>query len=221
MSDPQKLITAFLDDALSVTERDELTAWLKVHPDHLRAFVAANLFEQQIRQAVHGQVQREAAMHLVESGDSPLPRPHRIGKAIRLPWYYRWWPRLVAVGAGARAMALAACLVVLAAGFALWFKRPATKESTSSAVAMLARTVDARWDPGTKPLRVGSALEPGWLRLKSGMAQVVFYSGTRVVIEGPAEFRLVSPNEAVCPSGRLLAEVPQPARGFRLKTDQL
>ena len=221
MSDPQKLIMAFLDDALSATERDELAAWLKAHPDHLRAFVEANLFEQQIRQAVQGQVQREAAMHLVESGDSPLPRPHRIDAAIHLPWYCRLWPRLVTVGAGARALALAVCLVVLAVGYVFWHKRPAAQETTSTAVAMLARAVDARWDPGAKPLRVGSALEPGWLRLKSGMAQVVFYSGARVVIEGPAELRLVSPNEAVCPTGRLLAEVPRPARGFRLNTDQL
>jgi hypothetical protein len=221
LTDPDKLITAYLDDALSDTERDELTAWLKAHPDHLRTFVEANLFEQQIRQAVHGQVQRDAAMHLVDSGDSPLPQPHRMGEAIHLPWYYRGWPSLLTMGAGTRAMALAACFMVLTAGFVLWLKRPATKEATSTAVAMLARTVDASWAPGAKPRRVGSALEPGWLRLKSGMAQVVFYSGARVVIEGPAELRLVSPNEAICPTGRLLAEVPPPARGFRLKTDQL
>jgi hypothetical protein len=53
------------------------------------------------------------------------------------------------------------------------------------------------------------------------MAQVVFYSGTRVVIEGPAEVRLVSAGEAFCRTGRLLAEVPEPARGFRLQTDHL
>ena len=75
--------------------------------------------------------------------------------------------------------------------------------------------------PDTQPLRVGSALEPGRLRLESGLAQVVFYSGARVVIEGPTELQLISPTEAVCPAGRLLAEVPQPARGFRLKTAQL
>ena len=86
---------------------------------------------------------------------------------------------------------------------------------------MLTRAVDAHWGQNTAPVRVGSALEPGWLRLESGLAQVVFYSGARVVIEGPAELQLVSPSEAVCPTGRLLAEVPQPARGFRLKTDQL
>ena len=67
MSDPQKLIAAYLDDALSDADRDELVAWLKGPADHLRAFVEANLFEQQIRQAVHGQVQREAAMHFAET----------------------------------------------------------------------------------------------------------------------------------------------------------
>jgi ferric-dicitrate binding protein FerR (iron transport regulator) len=221
MSDPQKLIAACLDDALSDDQRDELVAWLKAHPDHLRAFVEANLFEQQIRHAVHGQVQREAAMPLVESGDSLQPQPHRLGEEIPRSWFYRLWLRLVTAGAMARAVALAACLVVLASGFALWLKRPSANGTTSTAVAMLTRAVDARWGQNTGPLRVGSALEPGWLRLGSGLAQVVFYSGARVVIEGPTELQLVSPGEAVCPSGRLLAEVPQPARGFRLRTDQL
>jgi hypothetical protein len=119
------------------------------------------------------------------------------------------------------AVALAACFALLAAGFALWLKRPAATGTTSIAVAMLTRAVDARWSPNTGPLRAGSALEPGWLRLESGLVQVVFYSGARVVIEGPAELRLVSPTEAFCATGRLLAEVPQPARGFRLKTDQI
>jgi len=119
------------------------------------------------------------------------------------------------------AVALAACFVVLAAGFALWLKRPAAKGTTSTAVAMLTRAVGARWGQSTDLRRVGGALEPGWLRLESGLALVVFYGGARVVIEGPTELQLVSPSEAVCPSGRLLAEVPQPARGFRLKTDQL
>ncbi|MGO9198933.1 MAG: LamG-like jellyroll fold domain-containing protein [Limisphaerales bacterium] len=122
-----------------------------------------------------------------------------------------------------RALALAACLALLAAGiWGLWFRRLAPRiGTTSTAVAMLARALDARWDQSTQPLRVGGALEPGRLRLESGLAQVVFYSGARVVIEGPTELQLVSPTEAVCPAGRLLAEVPQPARGFRLKTAQL
>jgi len=122
-----------------------------------------------------------------------------------------------------RTLALAACLTLVAAGvLTLWFKRSATRNgATSNAVAMLARVVDARWGGNSASLRVGSALEPGSLRLEAGLAQVVFYSGARVVIEGPTELQLISPAEAACPEGRFLAEVPQPARGFRVKTGQI
>jgi hypothetical protein len=69
--------------------------------------------------------------------------------------------------------------------------------------------------------RLGAPLEPRTIRLKSGLAQIVFYSGARVVIEGPAELQLVSPSEASCRSGRLMAEVPPQARGFRVRTPQM
>jgi hypothetical protein len=123
-----------------------------------------------------------------------------------------------------RVLALAACLMLIAGGGigTIWFKwSTARSGATSAAVAMLTRTLDARWSPKTHPLREGSALEPGSLLLESGLAQVVFYSGARLVIQGPVELRLVSPNEAVCASGRVLAEVPMPAHGFRLRTGQL
>jgi hypothetical protein len=122
-----------------------------------------------------------------------------------------------------RALALAACFALLATGLrGWWFSRLAARQgATSSAVAMLARAVDARWGQNTPQPTVGTALEPGRLRLESGLAQVVFYSGARVVMEGPAELQLISSMEAVCHAGRLLAEVPPPARGFRLKTAQL
>lgn len=117
-------------------------------------------------------------------------------------------------------LALAACLALAATrAWLLWFRSPASRHgATSTAVAMLTRTVDAHWRADTGPPRVGGPLEPGWLRLESGLAQVVFYSGARVVIEGPTDLQLVSRGAAACPSGRLLAEVPPPARGFRLQT---
>lgn len=120
-------------------------------------------------------------------------------------------------------LALAACLVLIVwSVWSFWFQRPAPRTGTTSkAVAMLTRVVGARWASSAGPLRAGGALEPGWLRLESGLAEVAFYSGARVVMEGPTELRLVSPSEAVCPVGRLLAEVPPPARGFRVKTDHL
>jgi hypothetical protein len=120
-------------------------------------------------------------------------------------------------------LALAACVMLLAVGlWAVWLKGSKTRNgATSTAVAMLTRTVDAHWGKSTEPPRVCGALERGTFRLESGLALVVFYSGARVVVEGPAELQLVSPLEAVCPHGRLLLEVPPPARGFRLRTAQV
>lgn len=120
-------------------------------------------------------------------------------------------------------LALAACVALLLTG-AWWVYRSepgARQGDTSKAVAMLNRVADAVWrQPGENP-RLGAPLEPGWLRLKSGLVQIVFYSGARLVIEGPAELQLVSPGEVVCLGGRLIAEVPPPAKGFRVRTPRM
>lgn len=120
-------------------------------------------------------------------------------------------------------MVLAACAALLLAGW--WVLKPVGLEErqgvTSKAVAMLNRVVDARWNQAGENPRLGAPLEPGWLRLESGLAQVVFYSGARVVIEGPTELELVSASEARCRSGRLVAEVPPQAKGFRVDTPRL
>ena len=86
---------------------------------------------------------------------------------------------------------------------------------------MLNGVVDAQWSSRAEAPRAGAPLDPGWLRLKSGLAQVVFYSGARVVIEGPAEFQIISPSEASCRAGKLTVEVPPQARGFRIATPQM
>jgi len=118
----------------------------------------------------------------------------------------------------------------IAAGFALfavagWWKgrtsiATVAAAPTSRAVAMLDQTVEARWSTGQDSPRLGAPLDPGWLRLKSGLAQIVFYSGARVVLEGPVEIRLISPRHAWCGRGKISAEVPPEARGFRIETPQ-
>ncbi len=147
------------------------------------------------------------------TADSPeppvaIPRPPRSASPVQ-------W--------GFGILALAASAALLAMGW--WTFRPASaparNDETSKAVALLNRVVDAQWAPPQESPRSGAPLEPGRLKLVSGLAQIVFYSGARVVIEGPAELELISPAEAVCTNGRLLAEVPPQARGFRIRTPRL
>lgn len=131
----------------------------------------------------------------------PQPRHH-----LRLGWF----------------ITLAACVALLASGW-WWLRFPRSSErkgTTSTAVAMLNQVVDAKWNAAGEAPRLGAPLEPGWLRLKSGLAQIVFYSGARVAIEGPAELQLISSGHAFCRRGRLAAEVPPQARGFQIHTPQ-
>jgi concanavalin A-like lectin/glucanase superfamily protein/FecR-like protein len=120
------------------------------------------------------------------------------------------------------ALAMAACIAVLAAGFWGFLpRRPVERKGAASkAIAMLNRTVEAKWNQSGETPRLGTPLEPGQLRLESGLAQIVFYSGARVVIEGPAQLELVSQTEVSFSSGRLTAEVPPQARGFLIRTAQ-
>ena len=117
--------------------------------------------------------------------------------------------------------AMAACVTLL--GSWLWYamvgdKANSSDEDTTAAVAVLSRGVNLQWESGSAAPVTGSALSPGWLRLKSGLAQIEFYKGARVLIEGPAAIQLVSSGEATCTSGKLSAHVPPQAKGFKVNT---
>jgi ferric-dicitrate binding protein FerR (iron transport regulator) len=123
-------------------------------------------------------------------------------------------------------------LAGLAAGLlvavALWPRAPAVvppaddgAEADDDSVAVLLQAPGARWEPADVAPRAGSPLAPGWLRLKSGFAHIEFYSGATVILQGPAEFRLVSRTEAYCARGKLWAQVPPQAHGFTVGSPTL
>ncbi|TDU69265.1 FecR family protein [Prosthecobacter fusiformis] len=115
--------------------------------------------------------------------------------------------------------AVAAC-ITLALTWLFVFTRQlpsmADAEDTTAAVAVLSRGVNLEWQGESHT--PGSPLSPGWLRLESGLAQIEFYQGARVTLEGPAAFRLVSSSQAYCTAGKLSVHVPPQAKGFRIDT---
>lgn len=88
------------------------------------------------------------------------------------------------------------------------------KSATTNGIAVLASTSEAVWADPADARQAGQSLQPGWLRLASGAVQIEFARGARVVLEGPAEFQLISENNAELRTGRMRAHVPEPAKGF-------
>jgi len=98
-----------------------------------------------------------------------------------------------------------------------------TEESPQAAamrapmVARLRQAIGCEWEE-VKPFStpsVGLFLQQGrTLRLKHGLAELVFNRGTMVVLEGPCEFTLLGDNAGRLESGKLMAHVPPGAVGF-------
>lgn len=99
--------------------------------------------------------------------------------------------------------------------------RDKTSEATSSGIALLTRLVDVEWASNQSPLEIGDALEPGQLAIDSGYAQIEFFCGATVVLEGPAVLDLKTSTLARVLNGRLRAQVPPAARGFSLEVNDM
>tara|TARA_R110002049_G_scaffold2750_4_gene21987 strand:+ start:167928 stop:169643 length:1716 start_codon:yes stop_codon:yes gene_type:complete len=94
-------------------------------------------------------------------------------------------------------------------------------EETSQGIALITRLVDVAWADDSQRAAVGEALMPGPLAIESGFAQVEFFCGATVIVEGPAMLELESTTHARVIRGRLRAQVPPAARGFELKVDDM
>jgi predicted ester cyclase len=131
--------------------------------------------------------------------------------------YRRWMPAFFAMAA--------AIAVLLATTSLLWQSLDEVEtadvlmEPKASGYAVLAGQADAVWTRGTT-LADGALMPAGPLTLASGVAQMELFSGVTVIVEGAAEFEILSPMEMSVKRGKVRARVPEPAHGFRIHTAQ-
>lgn len=109
-------------------------------------------------------------------------------------------------------------------------------------IATLARTSHAVWQKSDAPADGTMLTSQQKLVLKQGLAEIVFKSGATVLLEGPAEFEVGSQkaegrgeksgirgqgseersdNSCTLTLGKLVAHVPQQARGFAIETPSM
>lgn len=86
-------------------------------------------------------------------------------------------------------------------------------------VATLTDSLDAQWAESSAParnFRLVTNHPP--LMLRKGYAELIFDNNSKVVIEAPAEFQVLSYDQIKLTYGRLYATVPQEALGFIVST---
>lgn len=86
-------------------------------------------------------------------------------------------------------------------------------------VASFVRGFNTRWSNSDELMEDGARLwnDGQWYCLDQGLAEIVFDSGAKVLIEAPSEFQVLNENEMDL-EGTLTAEVPNSAHGFTVNT---
>lgn len=199
----QLLLHRHFDQLLSPGEHAELERMLLTSPRAREAFWTVAHWHALLRQW----------------GEAEWGRLDASLRDVHAPAKPRWRGRLVRVRAAWGALAA----VVLALVIHKFAPDRTGHHSNGAAaprngIAVLASTAEAVWTDPTEARQAGQALQPGWVRLTSGAVQIEFARGARVVLEGPAEFQLISENNAELRTGRMRAHVPAPAKGFTITT---
>ncbi|MBY0523474.1 MAG: FecR domain-containing protein [Gemmataceae bacterium] len=84
-------------------------------------------------------------------------------------------------------------------------------------VATLTNAIGCVWDAANPP-SAGTPLHAGKLALSAGVAEITFANGAIVLVEAPASLDLVSDSRGFLHSGRIVARVPERAKGFIIET---
>jgi hypothetical protein len=103
---------------------------------------------------------------------------------------------------------------------ALTFSRSSSPPPSQATVARLIQVADCHWVIGSHSPHLGDDLEPGRkLVLMSGLAEIMFQSGVKALLEGPATLEVSSRTSAALSRGKLSVTVLDPdLRGFQVRT---
>jgi len=154
------------------------------------------------------------------SGPMPAARMARRAASPPLPL---WKQRSVRAFAATFLIAATAIFSMLAYMQALWNRPhdPGSIVTRVGPIAELVRVEDAVWGQSDLPTREGAELIGGRMKLESGLAQIRFFGGATVLLEGPAELELRTATSAYLARGRLSAAAPAGAEGFAIHADRM
>ena len=218
-SETRELIAAWLDGRISESDSQLLQ-------DQLRRSAEARAMFREF-------VKLDAAIREVASGDNEtkstfLEPTSKKSEPIESRSHWQVlasrWSRFV----------LAASALIAVGGIAYWFGKSDTPASTELAArvvdvpsesaertmagyATLRRVAGIKWNEHASSYREGDVLPAGVLEFDDGVAEIDFFCGATLIVEGPAKLELESDWSVRMLAGRLRAKVPPAARGFVVK----
>ena len=231
MDDPKAIITNYLDDELTEGQDRELLAWIRQAPENRKQFVVECYLHSQLKDIFAGErIAHDATVSQTcgseevfvpcpvlsePSTDRPtLGSPPFLGIAIRgaVGYFSTGWP-----------LAYLVATVVLGIGILIGSIIPASRPQQiarqsvplpsplsplSSTVGRITGMVDCRWvDRKTAPVGYGAVPLGGKYALVSGLMEITYDTGAKVILQGPVTYEVESKDGGYLSVGKLAARV--------------
>lgn len=225
--DPDLLLTGLMKNSFSNLSPSE-QEWLE---DYLNGTIEPDDFESMQEHLLRNEDFRKVARRYL-SLDNSLCNLGEGGNSLSQVWQEKTAPEPSKISFFPRVAPLAAAAglaFLLGSGLMFWLKKsesgtePPVVETKSSSpapsakgFAVIGSLFDATWPANNSPRRSGDSLGAEKFHLASGTAEIQFYSGALMTVQGPAEISLKSAWEASCHQGAVRMKVPPAARGFIL-----
>ncbi len=220
----RRLIAGFCDGALDDSGVSQLEDWLRNDRDALRYYVAHAGLHASLAWMIS--VQHEPSAYSPGIDDPTVIRKPRralggLARGLQRARAFFAQPTHFSLGIAGLVVAVIVAVLALLTVPGFRSREMAAPDTVvpSPIVATLGRSQDAVWAPGQTRTQRGIHLRAGYqLELEAGLTEIDFSTGTRVVLEGPATFDVVSDRSGRLEVGRLVATVAGNAKGFIVNT---
>lgn len=220
------LLSAWCSGQLSQVEAATLAALLRDDAEARQIYLDyVDLHADLVRA---GSASHVSGVRLQLIGESPEIAPPAIASRRSLPQFVALVSRqALRIARRPTSIALATAFVVLGIliggmaliAFPLYRQAVQQNPAPPQVVAKITRTHEAKWHTPAATGAPNGHLHAGdRLELREGYVEVLFYNGASVIVQGPADFRVVSPGSGNLEHGQLTALVPEKAAGFSIRT---
>ncbi len=216
MTDPIKLIDAYLDGTLSEEQGASLSAWVKASPENARTFARESFIHQRLRDLTVGQVLSD---HMVDEVCEATCETSRATVQVRRDatrHSQRISKRHLGFWLSTSLSIMFAGVIFAWANLDRWsYEQPRVEEHD---VAFVAMAHDVDWTLSQMKWRVGDRLGPDVVRFNSGSVRLDYTNGVIVRLDGAVQFDVMSSKKSLVRSGQATVASPRSSVGFQVMT---